>query len=91
MNDILSQVTLRDCVCAHCWGPLVRYPDLDGWRVECSACGPGVGFVTRDYAERRRLESVAEKVEVERLLQSIGVLPRPPKRTEETILKELGF
>ena len=92
MNDILSQTTLRDCVCARCWGHLLRFADLDGaWRVECHRCrGDTVGFVTRDYAERRRLEFVIEKVEVEHLLKSIGAMPKETKTTQQ-LLKELGY
>ncbi len=93
MTDIQSQRTLRDCVCSGCWGHLLRFAEPGGiYRVECHRCkGDTVGFVTRDYAERRRLESVSERVEVEKLLQTIGAMPKSPKKTKTQLMKELGF
>lgn len=90
MDEITSQTTIRDYVCAHCYGHLVRFIEPDGYRVECYQCGSDQGYVTKAYAERRRLESIAEKAEVTSLLQSLGVLPKERKSNEQ-ILSELGF
>jgi hypothetical protein len=34
---------------------------------------------------------MVEKAEVNQLLQGIGVLPKPEKKTEQQLLEELGF
>jgi hypothetical protein len=91
MDDILAQRTVRDYCCAHCWGHLERNPVEGGWQVFCPNCGPDQGYVTRAYAEARRAESQAEKLEVTQLLTSLGVIPAPPKRSEAEIMQELGF
>lgn len=55
---------IRTHVCAQCWGQLVeRYLD-NSFQVVCPrGCQPG-GFVTREYADRRRAESHAQFAEV---------------------------
>lgn len=90
MNSITAQTLARDYCCAHCWGRLAANITKEGWIVTC-VNGCETGFVTKAYAERRRAESLVEKVEVNQLLQGIGVLPKPEKKTEQQILEELGY
>jgi hypothetical protein len=90
MDSTTAQTTVRDYVCAHCWGRLVMNITKDGWEVTCIK-GHETGFVTKAFAEARRAESQVEKVEVNELLRRVGVLPERPKKTEEQILKELGY
>jgi hypothetical protein len=89
----LAQVTVRDYVCSTCWGHLLMYPaDGDKWNVLCHKCMTNTkGYVTRVFAQLRIDESRMERVEVERTLKEIGVMEKGEKRTEEQILKELGF
>jgi hypothetical protein len=92
MNNLLADHTVRDYCCAYCYGQLVELADEDGgYQVVCLNCGDGAGFVTKTYAARRRTESVGEAVEVKHMLQEVGVLPLPEKKTQAQLLKELGF
>ncbi len=92
MEDALAEKTVRDYVCSSCWGNLQRRPADDRqWVVYCPNCGNDQYYVTREYAERRRAESRADATEVNKLLQNLGVLPKPPKRSETDILKDIGF
>ena len=96
MDIDLALITLRDYVCSRCWGHLDRLPlPNSSWAVVCLKCDPDgsleIVYVTKAYAERRRAESLAEKQEVTALLENIGVMEKPKRRSTNEILKELGF
>lgn len=75
--------------CAICWGHL----NIDG-KHNAVYCGTyqeehrDAGFVTAYYVEKRRQASSGEKVEVNQVLRDIGILPT---KTEDEIMKDLGF
>lgn len=95
MSQVMSQVTIRDCVCSICWGHLLRWPEpgtRDGWIVKCHRCQDRTrGFVTKYYAETRRSDSIAEKWEVRSMLEDMGIIDKQPSRPVGQILSELGF
>ena len=94
MDLILAGVTVRDYVCSNCWGHLYQLP-LKGsrlWLVLCNSCQDQTrGYVTRYYAESRRSESHFELYETRKMLEDVGVLDPPERKSERQILKELGF
>ena len=64
---LLNAETVRTQCCAQCYGPLVeRYVDGQFVVVCPKNCQPG-GFVSKEFAERRKSESLGELYEVERL------------------------
>lgn len=80
-------------VCADCWGPLVEYydPKLRMSRVRCVTEGcPCNGYVTNQYVERRKGESMAEAKEAREVLKEAAPWMRT-KKTEQDLLAELGF
>jgi predicted RNA-binding Zn-ribbon protein involved in translation (DUF1610 family) len=90
-NDALAQRTVKDCVCAHCWGHLNMIADQETrWKVICPECGEA-GVVTKAYAEQRRAESASEAHEVTELMTGLGLLPARQKKSPDQILRELGF
>jgi len=92
MSRALAAVTIRDCVCAGCWGHLIEFAEQGQSRVECAAYGAEhTGFVSKAYADTRRAESAAEAYEVKQLLQELRVIERPQPKSEQQILSELGF
>jgi hypothetical protein len=91
MSDALSQITVRDYVCAGCWGHLSRFHYPDGVRVVCQACGDGRGFASKAYVNWRRQQDRFDASEVTAMLQSIGVLQKAAPRSGAEILADLGF
>lgn len=77
-------------VCASCWGTLITQrvkPEERLFKVICKKCGEDRGFVTREYAEKRRGESKVEAVEVRRNLGKVLGLKEKPIDLEKTIEK----
>jgi hypothetical protein len=95
MNKSMAILTVGRYVCSNCWGELETRADPRDYSlsfVVCKRCQDDTkGYVTRHFADRRRGESEFEKLEVTRMLQENGVLPKPEKRTVGQNLKELGF
>lgn len=90
MHYTIAQRTVRDYVCAGCWGQLTRTRiDHETDNVECTNCD-AVGFVTRSYADGRKSKSGAELSEVLNVLYQCGELPKPPRKSEAKLLEELG-
>jgi hypothetical protein len=88
----LAIKTVRDYVCAQCYGRLEYWPSKGGgFEIYCVKEREHAGFVTKHFADNERSNSLAEKREVDRMLIEVGVLPKPPKRSEAEILAELGF
>lgn len=91
MNDQLAVTTIRDYVCARCYGHLTLFADKEErWNIVCQNCGPASGFVTKTYANRRKSESHGEKLEVDQLLDRLGIIKKQ-HRSQEQNLHELGF
>lgn len=92
---VFATMTVNKYVCATCWGDLetVRDPrDVTKHFVLCRKCKEETrGYVTKYFANRRRSESEGEKIEATKLLRSIGVLPKPEKKSIEELKNSLGF
>ncbi len=92
MHPELARRTVKWYVCSRCWSDLQMQDSTDGVRVECVRCGEETyGYVTRKWTERKRSDDHFEALEVTRMLQRIGVLPKPERRTEKQILSQLGY
>jgi len=85
----------RDCLCSDCWAHLIEH--FDGRTrtatVRCPTEGcPCSGYVSKGFVERRRAESVGERIEaIDALKESVSWLKPVQKKTEAELLKELGF
>lgn len=94
MPGSLADIMIRDYVCSNCWGSLVALPQ-PGSRdmiVVCRRCGDQTrGFVTKYFVNERRQQDHFDGLEVKRLLQSLGIISSPPKKSVDQILEELGF
>ena len=92
---IFATKTRKRYVCSVCWGELelVRDPrDVTRYFVLCKRCKDETrGYVTQYFVNRRRGESEGEKRDVVRLLQTAGIIQKPPRKSVEQNLKELGF
>jgi len=81
MTSLEATHTERFYVCAQCWGQLITQPSKGKHRcfsVFCPNCGEDRGFVTREYAERRKAEDHAEALEVRRNLgKQLGIEIKP--------------
>lgn len=84
-------------VCSQCWSGL-RVKDIMGERgmvlIYCPVCGPGYGFHSKHYMERRTQESQYERKEAEQNLAGLlrGTSRPEPKETDvNQILKDIGF
>lgn len=79
----------RDYVCAQCWDQLIyelnRGVSPKCYKVYCLKCGEDRGFVTRDYAERRKAESNAEALEAARNLGDLLGIKKQPFDQQEAI------
>jgi hypothetical protein len=81
-------------VCARCYSDLVTRPVNEpcrGWAVVCVICGASWQFTTvsRKYAESLGQQALTDF----RVAQTEheDLFPKPPRRSEAQILKELGF
>jgi len=91
LDDKQAEFTVRDYVCAWCWGNLLKFPAPKRmWFVRCSKhLDETPGYVTKRYAERRRGESVGEKVDAKyNIGEQLGITT---KRTQKQNLADLGF
>lgn len=93
MSANLADKTIRDYVCSICWGNLRGEPQhgTPNWVVCCSKCDETRGFVSKFYVDERRQQDHFDAYEVNRLLQDLGIIDRPPQKPEDQILDELGF
>lgn len=90
----LSELTVRDYVCAVCWGHLTRkYQSADLDIVECAIHGiEHSGFVTKFWVEKQRQIDQENSVDAKHMLRTIGVIRSPHKgKSEKQLLEELGF
>jgi DNA-directed RNA polymerase subunit RPC12/RpoP len=86
-----AQNLQADYVCSRCWGHLVTRFVNGGAVVTCAVCGENTpGFVTKQYAERRKQESAAEKAEAQHVLKDI-IPSSSSGKSKDDLLKELGF
>lgn len=95
LDLVYAHQTVKKYVCSACWGDLevVCDPrDINKFFVLCQKCKEETrGYVTKFYAERRRSDSIGEKIEATKLLRSIGVLEKPAPKSKEQLIHELGF
>ena len=90
-NELESQQAAQieaHYVCAQCWGTLItQHVKGEGrlFKVLCPNCGEDRGFVTRDYAEKRRSDNKVEAVEAKHNLGKILGLPEKPFDREKVI------
>jgi DNA-directed RNA polymerase subunit RPC12/RpoP len=91
MSLDLALHTAKRYVCARCWHDLiVTHHDGQDW-IECSNASrcDGQGYVTRRYAEKRLEQGYEELIDAR---YNVGQIINPqPKRSEEEIMKDLGF
>jgi len=88
----LARRTVARYVCSACWGHLIEYPqDRESSLVLCHKCDNETpGYVTKYYAERRRSDSIGEKMDVNYNLRSI-IPGEHAGKSEEQLTSELGF
>lgn len=92
MHPDLARRTVKWYVCSRCWSDLQMKVVDAGALVECVCCGEETyGYVTRKWTERKRSDDHFDAKEVTKMLQRIGVLPKPPKKTEAELLQMLGY
>ena len=87
-------LTIRDYVCSNCWGELEKLParQPQHWLLRCRRCQARTrGFVSKYYAESRRSESHGELRETKQMLQELGIIPTPAPKSEQQLLREMGF
>lgn len=88
-------MTVKRYVCSMCWGELETVPDpsdVTAHFVLCKRCKEETrGYITKYFADHRRSESIGEERDVIRLLQTVGIFQKPPRRSVEQNLKDLGF
>jgi hypothetical protein len=95
MDDRWARLTVRDYLCSICWSHLILFP-VTGSRlllVKCSNCLDETrGFVTKYYAESRRLEDAADYLEVREMLRGMGIITSEHSgKSAEQLIRELGF
>jgi hypothetical protein len=88
-----AQNTVQRYCCSNCWGHVIIYPIVfsDLVRVICPRCGEETkGFVSQQYAERRRLESFADRAQAGVVLRNV-IKTSASDKSEDQLLHELGF
>lgn len=76
-NKPFDQLDIVECdqlimhyVCAQCWGSLQfglnKNSKVKKYKVYCPKCGEDRGFVTRKFADKKRVESRLEAIEAKR-------------------------
>jgi len=92
-----AKIIARDYVCAKCFGRLIT-PFLDELTprgrkyigIQCLNCGPGAGFVTKRYAEKKKSDSVGEFQEARfNLTKAMGLDDK--QFSSDELKAKLGF
>ena len=92
MHPELARRTVNWYVCSRCWSELTLRETDQGAFVECVLCGEETyGYVTRKWTDTKRSSDHYDAMEVTKMLQRIGVLPAPEKRSTAQLLHELGY
>jgi hypothetical protein len=93
LSHALTEATMRDCLCAACWGPLVKRPGPGrDWLVSCASDADHAGFVTKHWVARQRDADAVNSIDAGRMLRKVGVIPDPNKgKTEADLLREMGY
>jgi hypothetical protein len=92
INETLAKDFEKNYRCAGCWGRLKIFYDWQNktWLVSCAKnCGSN-GFVTNYFVERQLNNSVQEKILFNKFLADI-IIPDHKKKTNDQLLKELGY
>lgn len=96
MTEQLGQtqaiVTVRDYCCAACWGDLEKVGVGGGdYIVRCRADHSHAGFVTRYWVDKQRQADYGNIIDALYTLRQVGIVKRPPRKSSEQILAELGY
>lgn len=93
LPDELIAYTLKDYCCSKCWGMLDLFYRDGQDVIECAKYGSEhAGFVRQGYANRRRDDSAADLMDVNELMQQLGLIDDPHKgKTAQQLLEEMGF
>ena len=83
----------RDYVCSNCWESLSYTINKEAknkcYKIYCHKCGEDLsGFVTKEYVQRRKGQSLAEKMDAQRNIGHLLGIEREPFDMNKTI-KEL--
>ena len=92
-NLELAERTVKRYVCSACWGHLTQKHADNGNLIECHSCKEETpGFVTKAFAERRREESIGEKMDTTKMLREVGGIENPHAgKSTKQLLSEMGF
>jgi hypothetical protein len=91
VSFLMAQGLLDTHVCSSCFGHLISHLTNEGVVVTCASCGPATrGYVSKRYAERRRQESMAEKIEAQQVLKNVIPSPNSGKSVTQ-LMRELGY
>ncbi len=91
MEQTLAITTIRDYVCAECWGTL-EWRMKDDEVVCFKYQDEHQGYVTKAYVEIRKTQDANDLLEASTLLKDLGVIANPHKgKTPDQLLDELGF
>ena len=89
-RDQLDQ-TLREYVCATCWGPLTfKYVDGQWFALCIEHKEETTGYTSKKFAERQRSGSEQELIEAAHNLRDVLGL-KPERQTKDKNLSDLGF
>ena len=90
MDRNLAARTVRDYVCATCWAHLIEFYEPGSQsRVRCAVYPEHRGFVTKYFVERRRSESIGEKLDVLQNFRKI-IPGLASGKSPDEILEEIG-
>lgn len=85
---------LRDRVCSRCYGELQKKP-AEGrlWEAHCPTCGDAWGYTTisRKHAEIKGQEALANYLDVRFDPAYTHILGPREAKSQDQILRELGF
>jgi DNA-directed RNA polymerase subunit RPC12/RpoP len=95
LNLELAHKTVKNYVCSNCWGELEILFDLrenDMYFVTCKRCKDETnGYVTQYFANKERSNSEFAKRDVTRLLQNMGIIEKPARKSVNELKTELGY
>jgi len=90
-NSLDAQYFIQNFLCSNCYGHLIGHLTDEGTLVLCAKCHlETTGYVTKQYVERRRQKSLADKAEAARVLRNVIKSPNSGK-SEKELLRELGY
>jgi len=94
LDEPTAMITRRDYVCSNCWHDLeLKFAPNHLYFLICPNCGDDTkGYVTRQYAERRKQESMGDLMDAKQVLLDAKIIKNPNEgKKVEDVIKELGF